>query len=77
MSDTAKSIHHILSVFKSFSQFSGYKINWNKSALKHLNHLSVNSILPSFIPVITSLRYLGVDIFPSLDTIAEKIPGYM
>lgn len=71
ISDTAKSIHNILSVFDSFRQFSGYKINWNKSALMHLNNLSVNSV-SGFIPVVTSLRYLGVEIFPSLHTIALK-----
>lgn len=72
VSNTATSIHHILLVFISFSQFSGYKINWNKSSLMHLNNLSSKSVLPSFILIVTSFRYLGVDIFPSLHTTALK-----
>ncbi len=76
VSDTTNSIPHVLSVFNSFSLLSGYKINWTKSALMHLNNLSSQSILPTGIPVVSSFRYLGVEISSSLHKIAlKKIKG--
>lgn len=45
------SIPHLLSSFDSFSSLSGYKINWTKSALMHLNlHLQSSFSLKSFFP---------------------------
>lgn len=54
------SIPHLLSSFDTFSSLSGYKINWDKSALMHLNSASVQTPLPSHIPVVKSFRYLGI-----------------
>lgn len=69
--DTGSSLPHLLFTFDKFSSLSGYKINWTKSSLMHLN--SVHSIrpLPSSIPVVNQFRYLGVDISPSIFRIAS------
>ena len=66
------SLPHILDTFHKFSSLSGYKINWTKSALLPLNSKLNLSSLPQHIPVVKQFKYLGVDIFPSLTTIANK-----
>lgn len=66
------SIPHLFSSFDMFSSLSGYKINWNKSALMHLNSAAHQVPLPSHIPVVKSFKYLGIQIFPSTSSIAIK-----
>ena len=68
----AISLLHILDTFHEFSSLSGYKINWTKSALLPLNSKLNLSSLPQHIPVVKHFKYLGVDIFPSLPSIANK-----
>lgn len=46
---------------------SGFRINWSKSALLHLN----NSASNSSISVVKQLKYLGIEIFPSLNRIVK------
>ena len=65
MQDVEQSLPIILNIFDSFSKISGYKVNWSKSALLSLND-KLSSISFLNIPVVTSLKYLGVSIFPSL-----------
>ena len=66
------SVPYLLSTFDSFSLLSGYKINWTKSALMHLNNAASQIPLPSHIPVVKNFKYLGIDIFPSTSSIAIK-----
>lgn len=44
---TGTSIPHLLSSCDTFSLLSGYKINWTKSALMHLNSAALKVPLPS------------------------------
>lgn len=69
--DTGTSLPHILSMFDTFSSLSGYKINWNKSSLMHLNSIRSVTPLPSNIPVVGQFKYLGIDISPSIFHIAS------
>lgn len=48
---------------------SGFRINWSKSALLHLNDSAKTSVLPAIVPVVQQFRYLGIEIFPSLNQI--------
>ena len=70
--DAGFSIPHLLSTFDLFRSLSGYKINWTKSSLMHLNSAISSTPPPSNIPVVRHFRYLGVDIFPSTSSIATK-----
>lgn len=66
------SIPHILDTFDKFSSLPSYKINWTKSVLFPLNSNLDATLLPQHIPVVKQFKYLGVDIFPSLASIANK-----
>ena len=72
VNDAGSSIPHLLSTFELFSSLSGYKINWTKSSLMHLNSAPSLTPLPSYIPIVRQFRYLGVDIFPSTSLIASR-----
>lgn len=65
-------IPHILDTFDKFSSLSGYKINWSKSPLFPLNSRLDPKLLPQHIPIVKQFKYLGVDIFPLVASIASK-----
>ncbi len=67
-----QSITHVLQLFGRFSAISGYKINWSKSALMPLNDEMRAAALPPIIPVVSQFKYLGVDIFPSVQAIIKN-----
>ncbi len=50
------SVSSIIKEFYHFSSLSGYKINWNKSALMPINNVKVNSSIPSFIHIKGSFK---------------------
>lgn len=69
--DTGFSLTHLLSIFDLFGSLFGYKINWSKSSLLHLNLVARTLSLPSGIPVVSHFRYLGIDISPFIFHIAS------
>jgi len=60
------SFPYILKLFSDFSDISGYKINWQKSALLPLS--SGEDITQIKIPIVNQFKYLGIDIFPTLES---------
>lgn len=70
--NSGSSVPHLLAIFDSFSSIFGYKINWSKSSLMYLNSVKSQVLLPTHIPVIKTFKYLGVDIFPSMPSIALR-----
>lgn len=52
----------VLDLFKEFSDLSGYKINWDKSALIQLNEYTASNTLTVDIPVKSNFTYLGINV---------------
>lgn len=55
----------------NLAQFSGYKINWVKSALLPLINMGDYPALGT--PVVKQFTYLGVDIYPTIKPIITTI----
>lgn len=66
MENPIQSIPNLLSVCEEFGSYSGFKINWSKSALLPLNNSARIQPFPADIPVVQHFQYLGIRIFPSL-----------
>ena len=66
-----QSLPHFLSICEEFGKLSGFKINWSKSALMHLNDNARKSVTPVNIPLVGQLKYLGIEVFPSLNQIVK------
>lgn len=62
------SVPEIIKEFDHFSVFSGYKLNWTKSALMPIKF---NSSIPSFIPIKNSFIYLGIIIYKNIHKITR------
>ena len=59
----------LLNIFTQFSSISGYKINLNKSCISPLNSAMVELNLNTELQIVQQFKYLGIDIYASLDTI--------
>ena len=69
LQNISHSLPHVLNIFKNFGQVSGYKINWEKSALLPLNSSTgqVPTTAASLnIQVVQTFKYLGVSIYHSV-----------
>ena len=70
-SELSQSLPHIFNLFREFSNLSGYKINWQKSALLPLKDNGED--LSQFkVPLVSHFKYLGIDIFTNLESTVEK-----
>lgn len=72
ISEPEKSIPVVLDLFDEFSDLSGYKINWGKSAMMQLNAQSTLSNLSVNIPIKKQSTYLGIDIQPDVNNIVKS-----
>lgn len=72
ISEPEKSIPVVLDLFDEFSDLSGYKINWGKSAMMQLNAQSTLSNLSVNIPIKKQFTYLGIDIQPDVNNIVKS-----
>ncbi len=66
------SIPRVLNLFDHFGSLSGFKINWSKSCLLSLNSKIDSMSLSISIPLVQNFKYLGTDVFPSLQEIVSK-----
>lgn len=67
LGDTTASVMGVMTIISSFVHYSGLTINWTKSALLVLDEdrdLEIPDSCP--IPVVTSFKYLGIQISPRL-----------
>ncbi len=71
ISEVSQSLPHIFSLFTEFSRISGYKINWQKSALLPLKGNKEN-LTQVNIPTLNKFKYLGIVIFPNLENTVEN-----
>ena len=71
LENSAQSVPHLLTMCEEFGNMSGFKINWYKSALLHLNDSAKTSILPANIPIVQHFKYLGIEVFSSLNQIIK------
>uniref|UniRef100_A0A3Q3A7S1 Reverse transcriptase domain-containing protein n=1 Tax=Kryptolebias marmoratus TaxID=37003 RepID=A0A3Q3A7S1_KRYMA len=62
LSNAVQCIPHVLATFEHYGMLSGFKINWQKSALMPLNQAMVNAPVHASILVTKNFVYLGVDI---------------
>lgn len=68
-------ITQILSTFNQFGKRSGFKMNWQESALLTLNQTMINAPVRPYIPVVKIVTYLGVEMFPLIYTIPKQNYG--
>lgn len=69
MENPVQSISSLLSICEEFGHVSGFKVNWSKSALLPLNKSAKILQYPLIISVVQHFKYLGIQIFPSLNHI--------
>ena len=70
LNNPVQCIPHVLSTFEDYGKLSGFKINWQKSALLPLNQAMCNVPIPASIPVSKNFIYLGI--YSSVQTIAKN-----
>ena len=68
LNNPSQCIPHVLSIFEYYGRLSGFKINWQKSALLSLNQAMCNASIPASTPVTKDVIYLGRHLFLHTDT---------
>lgn len=71
LGNPVQSIPHILTTFEHYGKLSGFKINWQKSALLPLNHVMSSVPIPASISVTKNFTYLGINIYSSIQEITK------
>ena len=66
MENPTQSLPNLLSMCDEYGSYSGFKINWSKSAILPLNDSAKTLPFPAGIPVVQHFQYHGIRIFPSL-----------
>lgn len=74
LEDIANSIPPLFTIFDQFGRISGFRINWQKSALLplSLNNAGVAANLPISLPVVQHFKYLGIEVYASLEAIVKN-----
>lgn len=73
--NAVQSIPEILSIVDQYGKLSGFKINWQKSALLPLNQAMIDAPVSSSIPIVDKFTYLGIDIHPTIQTTVAQNYG--
>uniref|UniRef100_A0AAR2IHE3 Reverse transcriptase domain-containing protein n=1 Tax=Pygocentrus nattereri TaxID=42514 RepID=A0AAR2IHE3_PYGNA len=67
VNNVPQTLPHLLTILDIFGSHSGYKVNKTRSALLPLNEPMKNLNIQSPIPVVEHFKYLGIEIYPSLN----------